>query len=137
MQLYAAENKLAFIVKYWLPSLGWALVIFCLSSRPFGNFALPFTHFDKLVHMGEYGILCLLLYRALIHTSESWWKKRAVMFSILLCILYGISDEIHQMFVPMRKLDALDLLADGLGAGLFHIGLWSVRSFRFRRETRI
>lgn len=137
MKSQQIQNKLVFIITYWLPPLGWALLIFELSSQSLTGFTLPFTHFDKLIHIVVYGILCLLLYRAFIHAQEDWWREKAVILSILFSILYGISDEIHQMFVPMRMPDAADLLADGMGAGLSQIGLWSIRSLRFRKKNKI
>lgn len=66
-----------------------------------------------------------------------WWREKAMILSLLISILYGISDEIHQMFVPMRTPDMMDLLADGIGAGLFLIGVWSARFFQFRKEKNI
>jgi VanZ family protein len=39
-----------------------------------------------------------------------------LILSILLSFLYGISDEIHQHFVPYRDADLVDVLADMLGA---------------------
>ena len=38
-----------------------------------------------------------------------------VMLSVLLSCLYGISDEIHQYFVPYRSADLMDVLADMIG----------------------
>jgi len=38
-----------------------------------------------------------------------------VMLSVLLSCLYGISDEIHQHFVPYRDADVMDVLADTIG----------------------
>ena len=40
------------------------------------------------------------------------------------CALYGLSDEIHQLFVPLRQGDPLDLVADSVGAAL---GAWTWR----------
>ncbi|MBP8105542.1 MAG: VanZ family protein, partial [Nitrospira sp.] len=37
---------------------------------------------------------------------------------------YGLSDEIHQLFVPLRQGDPLDLVADSVGAAL---GAWTWR----------
>jgi VanZ family protein len=135
MRSFGAQSRLVFVVKYWLPPLGWALLIFYISSQPLGSFTPPFVYFDKFVHAGEFGVLCLLVYRAFIRARQDWLKKRAVMFSVLFCILYGVSDEIHQMFVPMRTPDAADVLADGVGAGLSQIGLWAVGSFRFKMRN--
>jgi len=39
-----------------------------------------------------------------------------VILSVVLSSLYGVSDEIHQYFVPFREADLLDVLADTLGS---------------------
>ena len=49
----------------------------------------------------------------------SW---RAVLAAILISSLYGVSDEYHQLFVPGRSFDVLDMLP--------------TRSARWRRERR-
>jgi VanZ family protein len=126
----------AISIRYWLV-LGWVLLIFYLSSQSsFGSFSSPFTYFDKLAHVGEYGVLSLLLYRAFINTTGSLCRRHPVMLSILFSVLYGLSDEIHQMFVPMRKAELADLLADSAGVGLFYLCLF-VSSFKFKRKNSI
>ncbi len=35
--------------------------------------------------------------------------------TVLITFLYGVSDELHQWFVPGRHADGIDVLADGLG----------------------
>ena len=47
------------------------------------------------------------------------------MLSILLSSLYGISDEIHQSFVPYRTADVMDALADIIGSA-FGVGVLSL-----------
>jgi len=37
---------------------------------------------------------------------------------VILCVLYGISDEYHQSFVPGRSPDLLDIRNDTIGAVL-------------------
>jgi len=39
-----------------------------------------------------------------------------LILSVLLSALFGISDEIHQSFVPFRTADPMDVLADILGS---------------------
>jgi len=79
---------------------------------------------DKLLHVLAYFVLAILFYRAyrtlLINTSD----HVLIWISILSSILYGISDEIHQHFVPMRQSDILDVLADAIGSIL---GVWAYR----------
>jgi VanZ family protein len=45
---------------------------------------------------------------------------------VLFCIIYGISDEFHQSFIPGRFPNIWDVLADGLGA-LRVVGWWRRR----------
>jgi VanZ family protein len=39
-------------------------------------------------------------------------------FSILTASLYGVTDEVHQLFVPFRESSWQDWLADATGSGL-------------------
>jgi VanZ family protein len=136
MKSRQTQNRWIFLITHWLPPFCWALLIFDLSSHSFADSTLPFNHFDKLIHAGIYGILCFLFYRAFLQMQTIWWKEKAVTLSLLFSILYAISDEIHQMFVPMRTPDMMDILADSMGAGLFLIGVWSIRFFQFRKEKK-
>jgi len=43
-------------------------------------------------------------------------RKRLILWSIAAATCYGISDEIHQYFVPLRDADLLDFLADMAGS---------------------
>ena len=44
--------------------------------------------------------------------------KQGVVFTLLLCIGYAITDELHQAFVPGRTPKLLDVLIDSSGASL-------------------
>lgn len=92
--------------KYILPVL-WMVVIFILSSIPGSVFPkIPFPGFDKLVHLMEYGILGFLWAKAF---------NSKITLTILIGIIFGIFDEIHQIFIPFREFSILDLLFDGIG----------------------
>jgi VanZ family protein len=99
---------------WWTASGAYALAIFVLSSQahPFGVQHLPpFT--DKLIHALVFGGLSVLLQMAWQRSCPgraSFWPV------IAMTSLYGLSDEIHQSFVPGRSMDALDLVADTVGA---------------------
>ncbi|GGA65182.1 VanZ family protein [Ornithinibacillus halotolerans] len=43
-------------------------------------------------------------------------KVKALVFSIIFCVLYAISDEIHQLFVPGRGAQIKDIVIDSAGA---------------------
>lgn len=63
---------------------------------------------DKVMHFGAYGVLGVLGCFAMFQNGWINW---------FICTLYGISDEFHQSFIPGRSVEALDVLADSLGAG--------------------
>ena len=54
----------------------------------------------------------LFFLRAFNTTQIKHHLKLIIMLSILLSSLYGISDEIHQSFVPFRNADCWDVLAE-------------------------
>ena len=92
-------------------------LIFCLSSYPEPTEVPSLPCFDKAVHVVEYGILASLVYLALRNMKVSSRYLLAVAFTI--AFMYGVSDEIHQYFVPSRDADVLDVVADGIGALCF------------------
>ncbi len=125
-------------LKYWIPVVLYCSIIVYLSSQSYPSRHLPSFVFglsDKLVHAVEYGLLGILLYRAFQHTSHT---VRSVSLAIICAVGFGISDEIHQWFVPHRHADIWDVLADGAGALCFII-IWvclskMYRSFRQQQQ---
>ena len=102
---------------YWLPVVLWAGGIFYLSSV--SGLASNMTVFwdvfwRKLFHAGEFGLLNLLLWRALYCGQKISFKK-ALFWSLFLTILYAISDEWHQYFVPNRQCRWQDVVQYSLG----------------------
>lgn len=65
----------------------------------------------KLAHFTEYLILGFLTINMLNKNDIS--KK--YLLSILICIIYATSDEIHQIFVPGRACQIRDVLIDSIG----------------------
>ncbi|MEI7904484.1 MAG: VanZ family protein [Candidatus Firestonebacteria bacterium] len=99
----------------WTAVIAYALLIFFLSSRP----ALPesFSFFygqDKLAHLLEYALLGWLLIRAFKYSAK-FSLVNAVSAAVIISLLYGLGDELHQAFVPLRQCDFYDFLADALG----------------------
>lgn len=106
----------------WVPAIAWMAVIFFLSSRTGGelNSIFPFFHmwFPKMQsfnwgHFIAYFILSLTYFWGI---GNYGWRGKVV--CILLCVLYGITDEFHQNFVAGRTPDILDLRNDTIGATL-------------------
>ncbi len=73
---------------------------------------------DKLAHVGAYALLGFLFFRLFQSTSILKSAVRLVILSALASSLYGISDEIHQHFVPSRTADIMDVMADVTGSFL-------------------
>lgn len=97
-----------------LPLLGYMAVIFCLShssSPPLPTILLEFS--DKLLHGAEYAVLGAL-WAIAFHGS----RRHRFLLAWLAAVLFGLTDELHQAFVPSREASAMDLLADALGAAL-------------------
>lgn len=60
----------------------------------------------KLAHFSEYLILGILIYNYCLRFD----------LSVLICLFYAISDEIHQIFTPGRSCQIMDVIIDLLGA---------------------
>jgi VanZ family protein len=87
---------------------------------------------DKLAHAVEYAILGALTVRALIGYRIS--HAKAVWLAIAFCGLYGLTDELHQVFTPNRQPDVLDLLADVIGGSIGAL-LWYAGTRRNARSA--
>lgn len=139
----------------YAPPIIWATLIFIGSSsllsanntssllaRPLhflfpgvSEAALLIIHFviRKAGHFTEYAILAALVARALRTSSRPIASRRWFLFSLLLIILYALSDEFHQSFVPSRTASIYDSMIDTAG-GLFGLIVlhWRVT----KRENR-
>ena len=117
----------------WLPVGLWAGVIFVLSSIPGTRFpAVDLPHSDKLVHAMLYGVLGGLLLRALDGHRGREAAAAKVLLAVVLATVYGISDEIHQLWTPHRTADWRDVAADAVGATLGVLSLVAMRWMKFR-----
>lgn len=76
----------------------------------------PFWSFDKVVHIIEFGLFGLLVYRA-FRFPRPFWKP--YLATVIAGTLYAASDEFHQLFVPGRNGDIRDFAVDVLGVILF------------------
>ena len=71
---------------------------------------------DKPWHALGYFGLTVVVVRAFAGGLPRRIGPRIIVVSVCLVVLYGMSDELHQMFVPDRTASLDDLLADALGA---------------------
>lgn len=124
-------------VESWLAVVVWAGLIFAMSAHSGDSLhdgsGIVSMVFQALVaaqerllgegidlispvaHFLEYAVLGALLVNAL-RFRVSW--QRACVLAVVFASLYGITDELHQWFVPNRMADPLDWLVDTCGAAL-------------------
>ena len=114
----------------WAAVVAWATLIFALSAQPNLRFVsdagLDFV-VRKLGHIGVFGILALLSWRALAGTT-AWRRPWAWAFA--LTVLYAASDELHQGFVAGRHPSAADVAIDATGALIALVAVGLIRSRR-------
>ena len=101
----------------WRFALAYMALIFVISSFEVDVPAV--RHFplgDKGVHLVEYAVLAWLCAAASSRTwpSASAWRTAA--FAVFVSALWGLSDEIHQAFVPGRSPELSDVAADFFGS---------------------
>jgi len=125
----------------WLPVFLWMGVIFIFSTDlgslhtssrflgPILDLFLPWvgpeTRFGiqiairKCCHFGEYAVLTLLIWRALIAQSGvpfREWRLQPAILAFILASLYAGTDEFHQAFVADRSASLKDVMIDSTGA---------------------
>ena len=103
-------------IYYWLPVLLYCLLIFIQSSYPSPENIPSLPYIDKVIHFAVYAILGILFFRAFRTQQFKENINMVIMLSILSSSLYGMSDEVHQYFVPHRDADIMDFLADVAGS---------------------
>ncbi len=66
----------------------------------------------KTAHAGEYAVLAILV----MGTFYPYGGRRRMLLYLCFCALYAASDELHQLFVPERSGQILDVFIDSAGA---------------------
>ena len=114
----------------WTAAIAYAAIIFALSSQPIptpGEEALALVG-DKALHGLEYAGFAFLLALAIASTPSPRIRSSAAMIAFLGAVTYAASDEFHQTFIPGRRGDLTDFLADTAGAAVaaavYHIWRW-------------
>jgi VanZ family protein len=106
-----------------LPAIAYAALIFYLSSLPHPLPLLTRRLSDKLLHVIEYAAFAVVASWGLSHLMA---VPRAARWAALIGSLYGVTDELHQRFVPHRSADVADWAADTIGAVLGALLAWLV-----------
>jgi len=113
---------------YWLPLIAYCVAIYIQSDYPSPQSLPSFEFSDKLLHLAAYAVMGVLFYRAYQTTPFNNNIQMLVLLSLVSASLYGVSDEIHQAFVPARDGSLWDVVADILGAagGVYLYNRWVI-----------
>ncbi|MCP4633964.1 MAG: VanZ family protein [candidate division Zixibacteria bacterium] len=118
-------NNTKTIVYGYFPAVVYAALIVTLSSIP--RLTAPdigFRPSDKLLHFMEYFIFGILWMRVFKLSVKSG-RIPIYLILIIYSVIFAGLDEFHQKFVPMRKMDFWDFVADITGilaaAGIFYL----------------
>ncbi len=117
---------------FWVLTVCYCAGIFWLSSRPAPPTPIQrFPGDDKVAHALLYAGLTAVVSVGM-HRSGKSSARRVFYLPLLFAMLYGITDELHQHFVPPRTCDFFDWCADATGALLIQLAL-----FRWAWKARV
>lgn len=86
----------------------------------------------KGAHFFVYFVLAILVYILLIEFKISTTKL--ILYTILICILYAITDELHQGFINGRAARVFDVFIDTSGATLSTIIMYTGKKLKLKNK---
>lgn len=121
----------------WLLAILWMALIFYLSHQPavqssdlstgltetimniinkiLPNTAVGFEAFHHFIRKNAHFFAYLVL-GLLIANAMRGYKGKRIALAVFVCVLYAVSDELHQLFVPGRAGQVMDVLIDSAGS---------------------
>jgi len=90
-----------------------AVEIFYFSSIPGISLAAGGNLISRIYHFTVFFLLGFFLFITIKGNQEM--KVKHILLVLLISIIYAISDEFHQMFVPFRAPDVEDILTNSAG----------------------
>lgn len=115
-------------IKFWgMMLLMWMGVIFGFSSMAGSPYPFdpPLWYFveRKGAHVFEYALLFFLSYNVFSGMFPEEKRTRVTLLAIVFSLMYAMTDELHQFFVPFRGSKFTDVLIDGMGIGVMALFL--------------
>ena len=134
-QIERRISAAAGVVAYWGPVVLCMAAIFYVSAQNTWTVFQgppPVRLMRKSGHIFEYAVLALLVGRALLWTwtrgGEAVTRallSRVWVVGVLVCAVYAVTDEWHQLFVPLRVGYVWDVAVDALSAAAA-LGIWYI-----------
>ncbi len=103
-------------IKYWLPVIIYATLIFHISSVPGEDIPDVFPSQSYIFHFLEYLAFAFLIKRAIKEYCPKETNKRRVVVVVAIVFVYALFDEFHQSFIPNRAASLSDVFIDVLGS---------------------
>jgi VanZ family protein len=144
-------------ISSWIFVILWMILIFFLSSQPAtqsgalstgiaaiiiqaiekfsGHIGFDLAQFDHIVRKNAHFFVYLVLGVLVFHALKRNGGNRNILLAFLICVLYAISDEIHQIFVPGRGPGVKDVLIDSTGAIVGISMYWVINRKRKRIQS--
>ena len=148
--IFLKKNKF-FAAVFWVLSLAVMVMIFTFSAATgeeseevsqnllskiiefIGNY-ISHNFLRKLAHFSEFAALGFCMTGAIHFT----FGKRKFYLPLIPCVLYAVSDEIHQHFVPERACRVFDMFVDTCGImtgiGIFLILILIISKITKKKE---
>lgn len=126
-------------IKYHAPPLLLMIVIFYFSSLPGQTVQISTNYWQeflikKTIHLIEYGTLWVLLYRSF---RQKISLKKASKYSLIIAILFAMSDEYHQTFTPNRTGTVRDVFIDIGGILIAQYSILSLKLPTFAQKLLV
>lgn len=100
--------------RYYIPIIILSIIIFYFSHQSETPNHFPdFEWSDKILHFFAFLIYGSTVQYSLMYKIKD--KKSFYFMCLLIGVLFGASDEIHQSFIPGRDADIFDFIADSFG----------------------
>jgi VanZ family protein len=121
----------------------WALIIFYFSSLPGSPYPIEVSTSYYLerkgAHVLEFFVLSLLIYAFIRKRFPQEKTALLVTLTIFGATLYGISDELHQYYVPFRGAKLSDVGFDLLGAclAMLTLAVWRYSLAQYRNKKSL
>jgi VanZ family protein len=126
----AVKLRSFYLLFYIFPACAYGSVIFYLSSLSSFPEEMPsFWGFDKIIHFIEYYVFGYLIFRCFAGwEGGSFPRRHSILWTVGIGILYALTDEWHQSFVPGRDPSFWDAFFDTLGVSFAALTFKGIRA---------